>query len=266
MDASDLSMFFQTIAPAGMLLNGVAPGLGVAATAGLEGLGNIAATKAKNQATGLIPPEQDPAMATYLNQIDRQKRTFETGSAYAAQMRELKNQQSATQQGIVKTAGGNSGAAISGLSRAQQNTGDTYGKIVAQGTQRQDEYQQMYGNMLQDISNRRLGIQMMKYSQAEQDARQNQANTSQSLMNLMAVMKAPDFKKLFGGGTGVSNGATNQNTSMLPQTPQAQSNAGMQPIYNDQGYVVPQAGGVLPVNLPQNNTFGGNGFNNQIGI
>lgn len=122
-----------------------------------------------------------------MGEIDRQRRSFASGSAYNQEMRELKNQQSATQLGVLRAARGNSGAALNAIQQVGLNTQMGYGKIAAQGQQRQDEYTQMYGSLMQRLEERKHAEAIDTYNQKNIDARDQKVKGLQTLLNTAAL-------------------------------------------------------------------------------
>lgn len=164
---------------------GVALGVGT----GLLQLGSSLAQKKKAQEA--TPTAEDPELRRFLNEIDRRRRTFETGAAFQAGSRALRTQQAATQQGILKAGGGDIGASISGLARSQRGTQSAFNELVGRAEARQDQMTQLFGSVLNRIAQRRLELGLLAQSKAEAQAasskRQGQANILQSLTRLLPV-------------------------------------------------------------------------------
>jgi hypothetical protein len=118
-------------------------------------------TKAQSE----IPSLVDPQMQGYLDDVNRQRKSFNTGTAFSQQLNDLKSSEALTDKGILKAAGGGTGAAISGLSRVHMGTGKMFGDIAQQGIQETNYLDSLYGKTLGDMSQRSLSIQMMKYNQ-----------------------------------------------------------------------------------------------------
>lgn len=131
---------------------------------------SIAGMVKKNKAKDMFPMDEDPEMRAYLNDIARKKRSFKTGSAFSESLKELKNEEALTNRGILSASGGSSGAAISGLGRTQKNTGDMFGKIAEAGMQEEFSLDQLYGNVLSNMSQKKLELSLLKYNQAMTEA------------------------------------------------------------------------------------------------
>lgn len=184
------------LAGKGLLGGAAGAGLGGAASAGLSmavpalplvegGIGLITsfikqnkANKAKEQ---LNMP--DPHLAKFMGEIDRQRKSFESGSAYGSEIKELKNQQAATNEGITRLAKGNTGSALMAMSLSGLNTNRAYGDIAAKGEQQKGMYDQLYGNMVEKLEQRKYEQNMDTYNQANIDARDSRVKSMQQLLN-----------------------------------------------------------------------------------
>jgi len=163
-------------------LGGMAvPGLPLA-VGGIELISGLMKGNKANQAKEALNAP-DPEMDKYMSEIDRQRKSFETGSGYAQEIKQLKNQQSATQEGVLRAAKGNTGSALAAIEQVGLNTGMGYGKIAAQGQERQDKYSEMYGGLVQKMNDRKYAQNMDEYNQANIDARDSKIKGLQTLLN-----------------------------------------------------------------------------------
>lgn len=210
-----------------------AAGIGLAAS-GIGSLSNAA------KPTPQPPPYTDPAIANFGSQIDKMRKSYQTGNLYGSEMRELKNQMASEQSGVLKLAKGNTGQAISALQRIGINTGNTYSKIVGQGQERMFDYDKMYGDLLNSMADRKLGIQEMQYEQAVLDQRTRQAQTNQNLMNMLAYLNNPKLAALFKKTDDTSGTAG----SGLNDPNSAISGAANQSMQSIMGYQPPIGGGL----------------------
>ena len=145
----------------------------------------------------------DPELQKYMGELDRQRKSFESGSAYGHEMRELKNQESATQSGVIQAAKGNTGSALQAIEQVGLNTGMAYGKIAAQGQERQDRYNEMYGNLVSKMENRKYEENAYEYQQKQADARDSKMKGLQTLLNTAALGGSP--KSGAGGGSNITS-------------------------------------------------------------
>jgi hypothetical protein len=150
------------------------PGVGTAISAGLgigQGVFNlIKSNREQKKAQGLRPPLEDPEMRMHLGYLERKRRAIETGTAYGRQTAEIGSQLANTQEGIVEASGGNAGAAIAGLTRAQRGAGEAYGNLVEKGAPLIASYEGNISNVLKDISQRRADLQLNAFKTAEADS------------------------------------------------------------------------------------------------
>jgi len=181
----------------------------------IGGISSIAGAQGQKQAKQMLPPYQDPAVTKFGNEIDRQRRSFETGSAYSEEMRELKNQQSAQNQGVLRSQGGNTGASLAALRSIGLDTGGAYGKIAGEGRKREDYYTQMMYDIIGKQADRKLDIQTAQYNQSMLDARNQSAFGAQTGLSMLTALGKPNpsgknwWDNLFGSSNGSSNGGVN---------------------------------------------------------
>ena len=190
---------------ASMLLGG---GMKLAQTAVGTGIGAgqiFSGMQKKKKAENLFPFQEDPEMRSYLNDINRQKKSFNTGTAFAESLKELKEQQALTQKGILSASGGSSGAAMAGLSKTQKNVGDIFGRIAEKGMEQENFLNQMYGNILGTMSQRKLELNLLKYNQSMTEAADLMKHGQSNLM--------AGFGFLSGGGSGQQSQNTDTTNS-----------------------------------------------------
>lgn len=141
----------------------------------------------QRKAKSMLPPPNDYMEGNFLGELDRMRKSFATGSAYASKLRELRNIQESTNQGIISAAGGNTGAAITGLARTGSNVASAYGDIAAEGEKRMDTYNSMYGDLLMRMANRRADLGMMQYGQAQEKGAEQRKAGLNTLLQLASV-------------------------------------------------------------------------------
>jgi len=125
---------------------------------------------AQRRAKKLEPPPEDTEQRRFLNELMRRRRAMMTGSAYTETLREIRSQQAATQRGMERAAGGAGGALIAGLARTQRAAGSTFSELAAREEEKALGYTQLVKQMIDQISQRKLELQMSKYTQALLDA------------------------------------------------------------------------------------------------
>lgn len=177
-------------------------------TASVSSFAGAAGQKAAKQ---MLPPYEDPSVTKFGQEIDRQRKSFTSGSAYSEEKRELQNQQSAQQQGVLKSQGGNTGATLAALRGVGLDTGNAYGKIAEKGQQRGDYYTQMLYDIIGKQSDRRVDIQTAQYNQSMLDARNKTAFANQTGLSMLTALGHPNsggknwWDSLLGGSTGGTN-------------------------------------------------------------
>lgn len=162
-------------------------------------LGSAVEGSKANQAAA---PLEDPEQRQLLDEINRRRRSFETGSAFQSQRRALGQQQAALSRGIARASKGGTGATIAGLSRLQRTTGAALNEIFARGQQQQNFLDQMAVGLTNRMAQRRLDLQNLQ--QARAMARQNrmQREGTSGLLNILAsnlpvksqMMTSPNFQ------------------------------------------------------------------------
>ena len=192
--------------------NAIAPGvggmIGGVVLPAVVGLGeSLFGGAKKKKAQGLLPGSEDPMERRRLSELDNMRRTFETGSAYGSQLKQLKNIQANTIKGLTRASAGNTGQLLTSINMAGLNAADAYGKVAGQGTERQDAYNGMYGNLIESMAQRRAALQMQQYTQKATEGAEQQKSGNQTLMSLLGI--AGNFM-----GTG-STGAASSLSSLL---------------------------------------------------
>jgi hypothetical protein len=181
----------------GVAGNAILPGVGgmigqVALPAVVGGVESILGGINKKKAQSYMPGMEDPMERRRLTELDNKRKTFETGSAYASQLKQLKNIQANSVKGATRASNGNTGALLNAISNIGLNAGDAYGKVAAEGTARQDNFDGQYGDMMENMAKRRATLQMQQYTQKSVDASEQKKSGNQTLMGVLAL--AQNFK------------------------------------------------------------------------
>lgn len=192
-DAIDDILGFGSTASSGL------PGVGTAISSGLgigQGVLNLLkSNREQKKAQGLRPPMEDPEMRGYLSYLERKRRSIETGTAYGRQASEISSQLANTQSGIASASGGNAGAAILGMTRAQRGAGDAFGNLVQGGAPLIASYEGNIGRVLQDMADRRLNAQNRDYEQALGESAILQKSGQEAIMGGVARLLPMAFPK-----------------------------------------------------------------------
>jgi uncharacterized protein YgfB (UPF0149 family) len=140
----------------------------------------LSGLQSKKQAQGLYPSYEDPRQLALLSEINQKRKSLETGADFAEAV-DLANQaQAATQAGIIKSTGGDVGGTIQGLLQSERNTQGARNQAYATGAAEQRANTQLYNALLDQISARKLQLQMQRsqqkmaeWAQSMKEGRQN---------------------------------------------------------------------------------------------
>jgi len=180
---------------AGAVIGGIYGGPAGAAVGSSAGKMFSSAIKGK-RADKNLPEPIDPLQMGFLNEINELRKSFKTGSGYANQMNELKNIQASTQSGILKAAGGNTGAAISGMARVGRNTQAAFGDIAEAGVQNQMKLLELAGEKTDQIVQRKAELDLMQFGQGKKDSAEQHKAGSNEMNKVVASGVLDDiFKK-----------------------------------------------------------------------
>lgn len=153
--------------------------------------GMIDANQQKKKADSAFPDFVDPNQASYLAELNQKRKSIETGADFAEAVRLADQTQASTNDSIVKASGGDSGTAIQGLLQAQAMAGNAKNNAAARGQSQQFAYDGAYGNMLNQISARKLQLELLRSQQARAEWAQGQQDANQNanagLANLFSV-------------------------------------------------------------------------------
>jgi len=156
------------------------------ATSGAMGLAmgaiqSIKAKKLKDKADSAMPELVDPGQAAFLSELNQKRRSIDTGADFAAGMQAIDTTNAGTNDALVRSAGGDASGTIQALLQSERVAGDSKNNVLAQGQQQQAQYNSMYGNLLNDMSQRRLELQLMRSQQARAEWAKMQSNASKNV-------------------------------------------------------------------------------------
>jgi len=150
--------------------------------AGIGGIQALAGASRRKGAQQQAPPLEDPETRAQLNRIKRERARFRSGTAFEASRRELRQQQTQTQRGILRASGGAGGAAIAGLSRAQKATGEALSQIAQQSLSQERFLSGLEAQTQAGISQRRLELQLLGQSRGLAEAAQLRTEGTANLL------------------------------------------------------------------------------------
>lgn len=165
------------------------------------------------------PPLEDPRQRQFLDELNRRRRAFETGSAMQPERRALSQQQSALARGISRASLGSSGAAISGLSRLQRTTGAALNDIFARARQQQNFMTQMSLDLTNRMAQRKLDLQNLQQSRALAQSNRMQREGTSSLLNILASQLPLGGQGMGGGQPFMGQDQFSGSLSQITQQP-----------------------------------------------
>jgi len=145
-------------------------------------LQNIQANKLKGQAESYLPAYADPNQTAYLTELQQKRRSIDTGADFAAGMQAIDTTNAGTNEALVRSTGGDVGGAVQALLQSQGVANQGKNQVLAQGQQQQMQYNQVYGNLLSRIEDRKLQLQMYRSQQARAEWAKKQQQANQNMM------------------------------------------------------------------------------------
>jgi len=153
---------------------------GLAAGIGL--LQQIQAARLKNKADSAFPDFVDPNQSAFLAELAQKRKSIETGADFAAGMNAIDATNAGTNDAITKVTGGDVGGTIQGLLQSERAAGDSKNAVLAQGQQQQANYNAMYEQMLNQISAKKMQLQLARSQQYRAEWAKKQQIANQNLM------------------------------------------------------------------------------------
>jgi len=138
--------------------------------------------KAKQAEPGLT----DPGQVATLEYLKQKAKGFGTGSAFTAEKAMVGQNTAATRSAIARNTGGDVGATIGGMVRAQQAGNAGIAQVIAGASQREQFFTQAFVKQENLVAQRKLELQLLKQSKLEaKAASQIQSGTSNLMGGLM---------------------------------------------------------------------------------
>lgn len=179
---------------------GAAVGAGLSLATGL--LQEYKANKLKKQADSAYPDFVDPNQAGFLAEIDQKRKSMDTGAAFQTGMDAVNAGTAGINDSITKNTGGDIGSTIQSLLMAQRGANNAKNQILGQGQQNEMNYDQMYGGLLNQISARKLQLQMQRSQQKLAEWSKMQQSANQNGQAGAAGGASSILDSLGGGGAG----------------------------------------------------------------
>ena len=143
----------------------VATGTNKAIGTGVGVMQMIQAARAKRKADSAFPSLVDPEQAGFLAELNQKKKAINTGADFAVGMNAIDETTAGTQDAIVQSTGGDVGGTIQGLIQAQRAGDKGKNQVLATGQESQKYYTGLYGDVLKNISSRKMELQLARYNQ-----------------------------------------------------------------------------------------------------
>ena len=179
---------------------GAGTAIGMAAGSAIGGAidAGIANNKAKKARAAI--DDVDPDVQNFLTEMKARMKAYKTGSAAGYYKSQIASNTAAIKDGIVQSQGGNTGAVISALQGANRVAGGAVNQTLAELEKNNQFNTSLVGTLLQNISQRRLELGLVDYSQAQANKAQALSDMNNNLMMALG-MSDGNFKQSGSGNT-----------------------------------------------------------------
>lgn len=173
---------------------GAGTAIGMAAGSAIGGAidAGIANNKAKKARAAI--DDVDPDVQNFLTEMKARMKAYKTGSAAGYYKSQIASNTAAIKDGIVQSQGGNTGAVISALQGANRVAGGAVNQTLAELEKNNQFNTSLVGTLLQNISQRRLELGLVDYSQAQANKAQALSDMNNNLMMALG-MSDGNFKQ-----------------------------------------------------------------------
>lgn len=195
-------------AATGAQIGSIVPGAGTAVGAGVGavvgGVGSFNKAKQASQAEQAIMA-QDPQELARLAEIDRIRKSIGAGTDPLTQQAISRSQQAGatTQQRIARVTGGDVGATIAGMTRAQAGTQAATNQAITASQQRLPFFENLGQQLRTRVSQRALEVGLLKRDQALAENAAKQKAASANLAGALGGLGNQQGIPQSGGGGGV---------------------------------------------------------------
>lgn len=164
------------------------------------GIGQIIGGAVQNKkAEKMVPSEVDPTQTAMVDVFRRMRKGYMTGTEAGQYSNILNTGLASNANRIVALSGGNTGSALNALSSAQAGAQEAYGNLAGNLEKNRFTALAMEDQQIDDIAQRRLDVQMMKYLQKKTQAMSNlKAGQSNWIAGVEEFGAGAD--KFWGGG------------------------------------------------------------------
>lgn len=210
----------MTGAQIGSMVPGVGTAVGAGVGAAVGGVGSFLKERNARQADKAVT-SQDPAELRRLAEIDRIRKSIGAGTDPLTQqkVKEAQKTGAGTQEKIKRVTGGDIGATVAGLTKAQRGTQNATNQALAGAQTRLPFFENLAQQLKTRVSQRSLELGLMRRDQAmaerAQAGKEAAANLSGALGYMMNKQGMP--------GTGTTPSVTSPTSTVPSQAPQATS-------------------------------------------
>jgi hypothetical protein len=186
-------------------MQGAAEDVGTGLVQLFAGIGqSVGAKKKENEAKRLFPALIDPMESSSLARYRRLSRNIASGTRFSKQMDQLSSGHAAMTRGIIKKSGGSVGLAVAGMAKATKNFSDQFATTMGELQKNRMAYEGLADKTKDRIVDRKLELEMTKYSQkmaeAMQQKQEGKANTTGGLTRTMSGVNGV-FANMYGMGS-----------------------------------------------------------------
>lgn len=154
----------------------------------------------KNKANKFFPNIVAPELESAIQDYDRKRQNVYTGSAYNAQIQDIKSMLGGGASALAKSPN------TSGLNYYMRSVGKLVNSMLAQGQEMEQYYDKQYAEMLKTAEERKRALLLTKYAegsaQAATDKKSGFSNAATGIVNLLGDEKIQDkLSGVFGKGS-----------------------------------------------------------------
>jgi hypothetical protein len=135
---------------------------GISAVAGIGQM--VAGKSQKNKAEKMMPDLFDANQVDLFNDIERKRKGYYNGSAVQSALLKARETTSALKEGIVASAGSDSGSALTALSRASKNASAGFNDVLGTAEQRGQFFTTASMQLANRIENRKIQLSLYERS------------------------------------------------------------------------------------------------------
>ena len=156
--------------------------MGLGAVQGIQGMA------AKKRALDATPSDVDPTQGAFLAELQQKRNALNSGAQYTSSIDAIRDKMVQTQTALGNNSGGDAGGTVSAMLKSQAVANQGVGGILAQAQQAEAQNTGMYGNMLDNIAQRKMELGLLARGQNMAKWAQKSQNASSNFMGGLAEM------------------------------------------------------------------------------